>query len=439
MNTSDVEVNIKIALDAAIAEGKLDTLARNVLLSAMTGEVASAVLRNNYLQPLAISLAEMDGLSDLGFQQRLMQRLEKQGRLDRTVENLPSDAALLERQEARQPLTRPELAVLFAYAKIDLEDKLIKTAVPADTYLGRALFDYFPPMMRERFAVEIEGHPLRREIIVTSLANDIINRGGPTFIVRMIEETGRGPADIAYAFAAVQAIYQLPALYAGIDALDCEIDGQSQLCLYRRVQDLLKRQTAWFLRHAHFKQGLEREIASYRDGVDFLIGNMAAVLPEQARARLQEEEARLRGDGLPAELAKRIAAFEPLSQALDIVRVSSDVQTPIAVAARIIFAIRDEFRLDALASASEALAAGDYINRLAVNLSLAAIASIQRALAKSVIASSPHDPDFAAWKCNNAAEAARVANSLSEMLTGRALTLAKLTVGVSLLRDLAAA
>ncbi len=145
----------------------------------MTDEVASAVLRNNYLQPQAISLAEMDGISDLGFQQRLMQRLERQGRLDRAVETLPSDAALLERQVARQPLTRPELAVLLAYAKIDLEDELIQAPVPSDPYLGQALFAYFPPMMRERFAAEIEGHPLRREIIVTSLANDIVNGAAP--------------------------------------------------------------------------------------------------------------------------------------------------------------------------------------------------------------------------------------------------------------------
>ncbi len=438
VNTSDVEVNIKIALGAAIAKGKLDTRSRNDLLAAMTDEVASAVLRNNYLQPRAISLAEMDGLSDLGFQQRLMQRLERQGRLDRAVETLPSDAALLERQVARQPLTRPELAVLLAYAKIDLEDELIHAPVPGDPHLGQALFAYFPPMMRERFAAEIDDHPLRREIIVTTLANDIVNRGGPTFIVRMIEETGRDPADIAYAFAAVMAVYQVQAMYAGIDALDCKIDGQSQLCLYRRVQDLLRRQTAWFLRHSQFREGLEPQIARYRDGVDFLTGTMADVLTEEAKVRLQQEEARLQADGLPLDLARRIAALEPLSQALDIVSVSTEAEAPIATAARIIFLIRDEFRLDELASASEALAAGDYFNRLAVNASLAAIASAQRALAKSVIAHSPGDADFAAWKKSNSAEVSRVARSLSEMLTGRALTLAKLTVGVSLLRDLAA-
>jgi glutamate dehydrogenase len=438
VNTSDVEVNIKIALDAAVSHGRLDTASRNEVLGAMTADVASAVLRNNYQQTLAISLAEKDGLSDLGFQQRLMQKLEQEGRLDRALETLPSDAALLGRQEAGTPLTRPELAVLLAYAKISLEEDLIHSSVPDDPYLGRALFGYFPPVMRERFAHGIETHPLRREIIATSLANDIINTGGPTFIVRMIEETGHMAEDIAYAFAAVMAVYQIPAICGGIDGLDSKIDGQSQLCLYRRVQDLLRRQTAWFLRHNRFEEGLEPEIARYRDGVEYLIMNMAAVLPEHAKARLQEEEARLLGEGLPAELAMRIAALEPLSQALDIVRVANETQAPIAAAAQIVFAIRDEFHLDDLGTASEALAAGDYFNRLAINSSLAAIASAERDLARSVLALSPGKADFAAWKLKNEGSAARVAESIAGMLTGRTLTLAKLTVGVAQLRDLAA-
>jgi glutamate dehydrogenase len=234
------------------------------------------------------------------------------------------------------------------------------------------------------------------------------------------------------------AVYQLPAMFAGIDALDSKMDGQSQLRLYGRLQDLLRRQTAWFLRHTQFKEGLEPEIARYRDGVHLLIGTIADMLTAQAKARLKEEEARLQADGLPLDLARRIAALGPLSQALDVVRVSMEADASIASAARIIFLIRDEFRLDELASASEALAAGEHFNRLAVNASLAAIASAQRALAKNVIARSPGDADFAAWKKSNSREVSRVARTLSEMLTGQALTLAKLTVGVSLLTDLAA-
>ncbi len=331
VNTSDVEVNIKIALGAAVAAGKLDLPARNEFLASMTDEVAHAVLRNNYLQTLAISLGEQNGLGDLGFQQRLIQKLEKQGTVDRRLEALPSEVDFRERRAAGKPLTRPELAVLLAYAKLDLENELIHSTVPDDPYLGRALFAYFPPLMRERFAAEIETHQLRREIIATSLTNDIINRGGSTFVVRLVEETGHTPEDIAYAFATVMAVYRLQQLYAGIDALDGVIDGQKQLALYGHIQRLLRHQTAWFLRHGRPKEGLEPEIARYRDGVEYLAMNMGELLSEEAQARLSGHEARLREEGLPAELAKRIAALEPLSQALDIVSVANASQAPIAV------------------------------------------------------------------------------------------------------------
>ncbi len=435
VNTSDVEVNIKIALGDAMAEGALDEASRNALLHAMTADVAGAVLKNNYLQTLAISIAESEGLSDLGFQQRLMQKLEKEGRLDRALEALPSDAEILDRQAAGLSLTRPEIAALLAYAKIALKDDLIHSAAPDDPYFRGRLFDYFPKAMRERFAAGIEAHRLRREIIATSLANDIIDSGGPTIVVRMSEETGATAQDIAHAFAAAMAIYDVDALYTAIDALDGKIDGRTQLALYRRVQTLLRRQTAWFLRRqGRFAQGLEPEIARYREGADAILSGMAALLPQSARARLQEDEARFEADGAPPELARRLAALGPLSHALDIVSVARAAGAPVAAAAKIVFAIRDAFRLDELAQASEALAAGDHFNRLAVDASLAAIASAQRALATSIL---PAFSDFAAWRRANESEAARVAESLAEMLTTRAPSLAKLTVGVSQLRDLA--
>jgi glutamate dehydrogenase len=439
VNTSDAEVNLKIALGSARAAGKLDTGARNGLLAAMTDEVAASVLRNNYLQTLAISLAEMDGVADLGFQQRLMQQLETQDHLNRALEGLPSDAAIAERAAASRPLTRPELAVLLAYAKIDLNRSLIASAVPDDPHLGRALMAYFPPLLRERFADEIAHHPLRREIIATSLANDIINSGGPTFIVRLAEETGSTPEDIAYAFAAVMAVHGLGGIYAGIDALDGKIDGQKQLLLYRGVQDLLRKQTAWFLRHGLSEESLEPEIERYRAGVERLAMNLAAALPKEAQARLERERERLEGEGVPAELARRLAALEPLTQALDAVRVAAPMKVPVQDAARTIFSIRDAFHLDELAAASEGLAAGDYFDRLAVNSILAAVASAQRALARRIIEHPTAKGDFEAWRKRNEGTAGRVAASLAGMLEGRGLTLAKLTVGVAQLRDLAAA
>ncbi len=181
VNTSDVEVNIKIALGAAVAAGKLDGPSRNRLLAEMTGEVAASVLRNNYLQTLAIGLAGMDAAASLDVHERLIEKLEESGRLNRALENLPSKAAMAERAAAGKALTRPELAVLLAYAKIDLNHELLASTVPDDPHLGRALAEYFPPVLRERFADEIARHPLRREIIATSLANAIVNTGGMDF------------------------------------------------------------------------------------------------------------------------------------------------------------------------------------------------------------------------------------------------------------------
>jgi len=442
VNTSDVEVNIKIALGRAVAEGKIDTPERNAILSAMTDDVAASVLRNNYLQTLALSVAESDGLAELGFHQRLIQSLVKDGRLNRAVEALPTDAQLAERAAQGKPLTRPELAVLLAYAKIVLEDDLVKSMVLDDPFLARELPAYFPPAMRERFAAEIDAHPLRRAIIATSLANDIVNRGGPTFVVRLTDETGQPPEAVACAFAAVSAIYDLPAIHAGLDALDGRIDSAAQLRLYRTARDLLRRQSGFFLRHHRFRDGLEQGIAPYARGVAALAatfsGNAAALLPQRAVARLADAVARLQETGLSPEFARRFAALEPLAQALDIVRVAGDMEAPVEDAARVVFAIRDAFHLDDIAAASEALAAGDHFDRLAVDASLSGLASAQRRLARSILAQSARRSDFAAWRARNEAAVSRVAEGLAEVLSGRGLTLAKLTVAVAQFRDLSA-
>ena len=255
VNTSDVEVNIKIALSLPVRDGRLTLKTRNTLLGKMTDEVAALVLRNNYLQTLALSLAERRGLDDLGFQQRLMQTLEQRGELDRVVEYLPDDMELAERVRRQQPLTRPELSVLLAYAKLSLYADLLDSNVPDDPYLGRELGRYFPKLIAQKFPDALEKHRLRREIISTQLANSMINRGGPSFVVRIADQTGASPAAIAFAFAAVRDSYDMPARNEEINALDGKVDGKVQLKLYAAVQDLLLDRVVWFLRNADLTEG----------------------------------------------------------------------------------------------------------------------------------------------------------------------------------------
>ncbi|HEX6443113.1 MAG TPA: NAD-glutamate dehydrogenase, partial [Stellaceae bacterium] len=180
VDMSDHEVNIKILLGGAIAAGALGRQERDPLLAEMADDVAALVLRDNYLQGEALSVAEARGLAALDRQIGLIRDLERAGRLDRALEFLPDDETLAARAAARQGLVRPELAVLLAYAKMSLDEELVASSLPDEPALAAELRGYFPPAVRERFAAQIAAHPLRREITATVLTNDLVNRAGIT-------------------------------------------------------------------------------------------------------------------------------------------------------------------------------------------------------------------------------------------------------------------
>ncbi|MBN9022814.1 MAG: NAD-glutamate dehydrogenase, partial [Rhizobiales bacterium] len=337
VNTSDVEVNIKIALRRAIRDGRLDMKRRDRLLVAMTGDVADLVLRNNYEQTLAISLAEGRGLAYLGFEGQLMRTLERRGLLDRKVEALPDDVALAEREKAGRPLTRPELGVLLAFAKIALKVDLIAAGVADDPALDDELLRYFPARMAKSWREDIEAHPLRAEIIATRIANALINRGGPTFGLRVGERTGAAPLDIARAYVVVRDAYRLPELEAGIDALDNRIPGGEQLGLYRLVQDLLTGRTVWFLRNVPLGEGIAPVVEAYGRTIAALFAMLGEVLPERFRGVFGETAARLESLGVPPELAHRLAMLPALGAAPDIHLVAAATGAPLEQAARVFF------------------------------------------------------------------------------------------------------
>ncbi len=434
VNSSDFEVNIKIGLASAIASGKLTLEDRNAFLASMTDQVAGSVLRNNYLQTLAISLGERRGLEDLGYQRRLMQKFELAGLLDRKLEGLPSDGELTERRIRAQPLTRPELAVLLAYSKIDLKREILASNVPDDPYLAQELSNYFPAAMRERFGDEIAGHRLRREIVATVLTNDIINRGGSTYAVRLADETGHEPETIAYAYAAAMGVFDIAAMYDSIDALDGKIDGARQLALYQTLQDALRQTTAWFLRHGRFELGLTHIIEAYRDGVKRMSGSLAS--SDADKAALNRHRDTFSSWGAPPELASRLAQLRRLANSLEIVLTAQTLGEDESAVGRAFSDAEAYFRLDELRARSAALGQGDHFDRLAVNGALEALASVQRGIVTGAIRANNGGSSFSSWLQANAAKAARVRKNVSETLDAGDLTLAKLTVAASHLRDL---
>lgn len=438
VNSSDLEVNIKIAFRPALEAGKLTLEERNVVLEQMTEEVAAKCLRNNYLQTLAISLGEHRGVADLGFQQRLIKYLEARGLLNREIEYLPSDDEFAQRLAEQRALTRPELAVLLSYAKIALFDRLVESAVPDDSYLDGRLVGYFPRTLRERFGDEIARHRLRREIIATVLTNDVINRGGSTMIVRLQEETGRGAPDIVQAFIAAVAVYRLDEMWPRIDQLDNRISGLLQLELYREVQDLVRRGTAWFLRHASFDHGLEAVIDAYMAGVgEFRSAIETAMTERQAQQRDARSEEFVKA-GVPSDLARDIASLDLLGDGCNVTATAKLTGRDVAQIARTYLETASYFRLGELRAASETLPISDYFDRLAINSTLSIIADAHRAVTADVVrGANGSEPDLKRWQAGNEANVKRARGSLDEILDGGALTVSRLTVAASQIRDLA--
>ena len=436
VNTSDMEVNIKIALSIPVRDGRLTMAARNILLPEMTDEVAALVLRNNYLQTLALSLSQRRGMEDFGFLQRLIQTLESRGLLDRAVEYLADDMQLAERRRRSQPFTRPELSVLLAYAKLTLYDDLLESAVPDDPYLSRELGRYFPKEIAAQFPDALEHHRLRREIIATQLANSMINRGSPSLIVRIADQTGAAPAAIASAFAAVRDSYGMTALNGAIDALDNRITGKVQLDLYAALQDLLLDRIIWFLRNVDLAKGLADVVAHYRDGIAAVEAALDGALSEDALNARTTRRRELTEAGVPEELAIRIGNLGPLGAAPDIVLVTDRTGKAVADVAATYFATGAFFKLDRIASAAGAIPIADYFDRLALDRARDSIGNAERRLTAAMVGNGVVGAGAVeAWVAPRKSEVERIRGAIHE-IAGSGLTLSKLTVAASLLGDL---
>ena len=437
VNSSDVEVNIKIALAAAMRKGSLTRQARNKLLAEMTEEVAGLVLANNYEQTLAISLTRRRGLADLAHQERFMQALEARGLLDRVVEVLPSSAAVAEREARGEPLTRAEVGVLLAYAKIVLFDDVVASGLPDDPYFETDLTGYFPSRMAKKYADEIKGHRLRREIIATVLANDAINRGGPSFITRMMDLTGRTAAEVVAAFTVVRDGFELPALYAQIDALDTKVDGGLQLELYQALGRLLHAATGWLLKNADGSAPLAERIGALRGARKVLEGKVRTMLPQFTKERLEERAHDLFKAGAPEELAQRVAFLSIAELVPDIAEVARNANADLVEAARAFFAVSEAFRIGRISDAARAITPTDYYDGLALARATETVDAARRSAAVAALGSfGKSDNPVAAWLEAGGERVARARDRLQALTEGGDLTVSRLTVAAGLLSDL---
>jgi len=319
VNCSDHEVNIKILLDAVVAAGDVTQKQRNQLLVAMTDAVAEQVRYGSYTQTQALSLALAQAASMVDVHARLITHLEQSGGLDREIEFLPTDEVINDRKVLRQGLVAPELAVLMAHCKIHLYARLVDSDLPEDEYLSHDLERYFPAPLPERHAEHMRAHRLRREIIATVVANQLVDRAGTTFVFRLSEETGASPALLARAYAAAREILDMPSFWSAVEALDNQVAAQTQLKMLIEGRRLVERDTRWLVTTYPDQIDIARMIGYFKQGAGMLRAALPDILDGADRSAYERWANELQTAGVPPPLTARVAEMPSMIALFDIV------------------------------------------------------------------------------------------------------------------------
>jgi glutamate dehydrogenase len=305
VDCSDNEVNIKIALAAATASGRLSPEKRNTLLASMTDEVAELVLEDNRLQALALSIAESGGPGATASYVRLIERLEEVGDFDRRTEGVADGETLIRRAADGRGLMRPELAVLLSSAKLALQAALEASDLPDDPVLEPLLIARFPSAMRKTYADEIRGHRLRREMIATSLSNRIVNRLGMVHPFELAEEEGVGLAEVAAAFVVAERLFGLEPLWRELEV--AAMPETARLALFDRLAAAVGNLMSDVLRTASGKVAAGAMIGALGEGVTALVAGREELLTDEPRARSKALRDSFVALGAPEGLAAKVA------------------------------------------------------------------------------------------------------------------------------------
>ena len=393
VDCSDHEVNIKIALDQLVRDGDLTVKQRNDLLVEMTDEVAELVLDDNRAQTLALMIARTQSLPMVNVHARYLETLENDGVLDRSLEYLPTDKQIAERQAAGSGLRAPEFAVMIAYTKnVDVQE-ILATDLPDSVVLDPDLLAYFPSALRERFPDALRVHRLRREIIATGLVNNMVNLGGISFDHRMTEDSGAAVSDVARAFIASRNIFRITGLWREIDDLGTTISLDTQIDLLLEVRRMSERGTTWLLRHFPPPMHIDTAIATFNDGIDFLAGSIESLMGERIAADIERvRQARIE-EGVPADLAARSARWPWLHLGFDMVHLALGEHCDVAVAATTYGAVFEAFDIGWLWNGIGALPRSDRWQTQARSSMRDDLMNVLAELTRSVMRSAHGSPD----------------------------------------------
>ncbi|MGH3855804.1 MAG: NAD-glutamate dehydrogenase [Pseudonocardiaceae bacterium] len=438
VDCSDHEVNIKILLDRLVADGMLDATRRDPLLVEMTDEVAGLVLAHNAEQNTQLGVSRAHAASMVSVHGRLMTHLEQGHGLDRGLAILPTQAQWRAREAAGDGLSSPELSTLMAHVKLGLTSEVLASGLPDAEVFRARLPEYFPTLVRGRFATAIREHPLRREIITTLLVNEVVDRGGLTYAYRLAEELAVSAADAVRAYSVAVEVFDLRAAWRASAELSHPVVVADDMML--ALRRLLDRASRWLLLHQPQPLAVGTEIDRFRPIVralaprvpDWLAGREADTVAAAAR--------RLTQRGVPGELARQVSAGLPSFGLLDVVEVAELAEQDPERVARLYYALSAHLGIDRMLSLVSALERGDRwhsLARLALRDDLySALREITLHALHVGAAEAAPATVIARWERENASRLSRARATLDQISDAASLDLATLSVAVRALAHL---
>ncbi len=433
VDCSDREVNIKILLEEAIHRKKLSRSKRNDLLVQMKDEVAALVLANNYAQTQALSMMASRAAERLGEHARLIRVLEQEGLLDRALEFLPNEEQLEERRAAGRGLTRPELAIILSYSKIELQASLVQTDIPEDPYLATELENYFPPEVAGRFKTLIREHRLARQIISLLIGGSMINRMGPFFVLRAEEETGANVAQVARAYAIVREVFGVRRLWRDIEALDGKVEAKAQYDSIFEISRMVRRAVYWLLQNYSQQLEIEPMVVRFQGGIEEALDVLPRIVGNAGQQRLAAAAQSYEGRGVPAGVARQMAALGLMTQIFDVLELAREFRLPVPEVGELYFALAHELRLDAVREQIEGLKVDNRWRAMARATLRETLAQEQRALLRSVLGArgaATGAQALADWLARRTNEIARVQRGLDDMQATGPMDFATLSVAL---------
>ncbi len=439
VDSSDREVNIKILLADVAKQKGMTRAKRNVLLESMTDDVANLVLRNNYLQTQSISMSETISAARIDETARLITDLEKTGLLNREIEFLPDAVQIAERRSRKLGFTRPELAVVLSYAKIDLYNGLIGSKESLVDFLAIDPQRYFPPVLRRRYAELLPGHRLSREILATLVANDLVNRMGPAFVKRVQLDTGANIVTVARAYAVARIICRAAPLLRTIESLDYEIPASAQVEMMFQVSRTLRHACYWLIEQHGDDLDIVKVVDRLKDKMGRIYSRSATYLSRASRVRNESAQKRYVSLGVPEKLADRMSDLLLTRPALDMADLAAEHNRDVLDAARLYSTFNDELELHWLHNRAEDLSVDGRWQAMARSNLRDEFYRLRRELAFQLLSakSSKKPGDVAsAWLAKHAVAVEQFKRMIEEMKLRDEVDFATLTVAAAHFRSL---